>query len=252
MKPIDNLPRVDIIILSLVKDTASLNRTQKCIESYLKSDLVTKVYVVESNREFAGSYADERVELIIPNEDFNYNKFYNIALQKCTSEFVMGPNNDLVVHPNCIEQLVNQFDNNSDLGSLCPVDRKWHRHTKMYLPTDNKIYYGYETSLHMFGCVFMCRRSIFSKIGYLDERFFFFYQDNDYIMSLNRLGILHGVYTGAEISHESGGSNNISKGRCEYTDYNMSAQGTIFMNKWFNEEPFISGGYVPFKQYENL
>jgi len=244
-----NLERVDVIILSLAKDNNSFNRTQRCIDSYLKSSLVKKVYVVESNKQLERQYKGDKVELIIPNEEFNYNRFYNIALERCTSEFVMGPNNDLVIHENCIENLVKEFDNNQKLDSLCPVDRKWHRHSKMYLPSDKKLYYGYETSLHMFGCVFICRRSMFEKIGYLDEQFFFFYQDNDYIMSLERLGILHGVYTGAEISHESGGSNNIANGRCAYTPYNMNIQGDILANKW-NTEPFKSGGYKKFKEYK--
>lgn len=240
---------VDVIILSLTKDDESYIKTQKCIDSYLKSSLINKIYVVESNKQFDRQYIGDKVELIIPNEEFNYNRFYNIALEKCTGEFVMGPNNDLIVHDNCIENLVEQFDSNLEIQSLCPVDRKWHRHTKMYLPSDAKIYFGYETSLHMFGCVFMCRRSLFKQIGYLDERFFFFYQDNDYIMSLQRLGLLHGVYTGAEVSHESGGSNNIANGRCSYTPYNMNTQGDIFMNKWFKEEPFKSGGYKLFKKF---
>ena len=202
MKPsVPNL--VDVIILSLTKDDESYNKTQKCIDSYLKSSLINKIYVVESNKQFDKQYIGDKVEIIIPAEEFNYNKFYNIALQKCTGEFVMGPNNDLVIHDNCIEKLGEQFDYNLEIQSLCPIDRKWSKHTPMYLPTKNKIYFGYETSLHMFGCVFICRRSIFKQIGLLDERFFFFYQDNDYIMSLERLGILHGVSTGAEVSHES-------------------------------------------------
>lgn len=250
MIPTINLERVDVIILSLAKDDISFEKTQRCIDSYLKSPLVKKVYVVESNKQFERQYNGDKVELIIPDEEFNYNRFYNIALEKCTSEFIMGPNNDLVIHENCIENLVNVFDNNLKLDSLCPIDKKWHRHSKMYLPSDNKMYYGYETSLHMFGCVFICRRSVFEKIGYLDERFFFFYQDNDYIMSLERLGILHGVYTGAEVSHESGGSNTIANGRCAYTPHNMNTQGDIFANKWFKEEPFKSGGYKKFKEYK--
>lgn len=246
-----NLNRVDVIILSLVVDDVSFLTTKKCIDSYINTadELINKIYVVETNKDFNRNYEQPKVELIIPKEKFNYNKFYNIALERCTSEFIFGPNNDLLIHDNCIQNIVKEFDNNPNIQSLCPVDRKWHRHTKMYLPSDAKIYFGYETSLHMFGCVFMCRRSLFKQIGYLDERFFFFYQDNDYIMSLQRLGLLHGVYTGAEVSHESGGSNNIANGRCSYTPYNMNTQGNIFMHKWFKEEPFKSGGYKKFKEY---
>jgi GT2 family glycosyltransferase len=240
--------KVDVIILSLAKNDQLFQTTKNCVESYLKSPLVNKIFVVESNADFNKSYNNTRVEIIKPNEEFNYNKFYNIALKRCNSEFVMGPNNDLIVHDGCIESLVAQFDLNPTIHSLCPIDRNWHRHTKMYLPNDDKVYLGYDTSLHMFGCLFMCRRSLFQQIGYLDERFFFFYQDNDYIMSLQRLGILHGVYTGARISHESGKTNDVASGKCSYTPYNMNSQGDILAAKW-NSEPFKSGGYVKFKEY---
>jgi GT2 family glycosyltransferase len=101
----------------------------------------------------------------------------------------------------------------------------------------------------MFGCVFCCRRSVFEKIGYLDETFYFFYQDNDYVMSLERCGLRHGVFTGSRVSHHSGHSNRIADDRLKYTPKNMNNQGDLLMQKW-NKEPFKSGGYKQFKPYK--
>lgn len=246
----NNLNKTDIIILSLVVDEHTFRVTKKCVESYLHtaSDLIGTVFVVETNPNFKENYSSEKVQVIKPNKPFNYNEFYNIALERCNQEFVFGPNNDLVVHDNCLQVIVNEFETNSEIHSISPVDRKWHRHSKMYLPTDNKLYYGYETSLHMFGCSFCCRRSVFNKIGFLDETFYFFYQDNDYIMSLERCGLVHGVHTGATISHQSGGSNKYAEERLKYLPKNMNDQGDLLFHKW-NSEPFKSGGYAKFKEY---
>lgn len=243
--------KVDVIILSLVVDEESYTMTKACVDSYVDtaSDFINKIYVVETNKKFNQKYSSSKVELIIPNEEFCYNRFFNIALEKCESEFVMGPNNDLVVHSNCIQTLLYEFNNNEFIDSICPVDRDWHKHSKMYLPTENKLYYGYDVSLHVFGGVACYRRSVFEKIGYLDERFFFFYQDNDYSMCAQRCNLLHGVHTGARISHMSGGSNRIATGRCQYTPYNMNTQGHIFSDKWEREEPYKSGGFKKFKEY---
>lgn len=241
----------DIIVLSLAIDDESFGMTKRCVESYLSTakGFINKVYVVETNQDFNKTYDNDKVELIIPKEEFCYNKFFNLALERCKAEFVMGPNNDLVIHPNCIQTLWYEFNHNIHIDSICPVDRKWHKHSKMYLPTDNKLYYGYDVSLHVFGGVACYRRSVFEKIGYLDERFFFFYQDNDYAMCAQRCNVLHGVHTGAHISHMSGGSNRIAEGRYRYTPENMNSQGDIFANKWYNEEPYKSGGYKKFKEY---
>ena len=243
--------RVDVIILSLAADEESFQTTKKCVDSYIESanELINKIYIVETNKDFNKDYQQPKVELIIPREKFNYNRFYNFALEKCTAEFVFGPNNDLVIHKNCIQNIVKEFDSNPDIDSISPVDREWHRHTKMFLPSENKLYYGYEVSLHMFGCVFCCRRSVFEKIGYLDETFYFFYQDNDYVMSLERCGLRHGVFTGSKVSHHSGHSNRIADDRLKYTPKNMNDQGDLLMQKW-NKEPFKSGGYKQFKSYK--
>lgn len=244
--------KFDIIILSLVVDQPTYKTTKSCIDSYNTTafDIVNKIYVVETNTQAPVEYGWNNVEVIKPGLEFNYNQFYNIALERCKAEFIFGPNNDLVIHENCLQTMLKEFQTNSIVSSISPVDRQWHRHTKMYLPTDNKLYYGEEVSLHMFGCAFGCRRSVFQKIGFLDERFFFFYQDNDYIMCLNRCGLIHGVHTGAAISHYSGRSNNYAAERLRYTSTNMNEQGDLLFNKWHNEEPFKSGGYKKYKNYE--
>jgi len=242
--------KFDVIILSLVVDDFTFDRTKQCIDSYVNTadSIIGNIFVVETNPDFNQDYNQPKVTIIKPGIQFNYNQFYNIALEKCTSEFVIGPNNDLVILPNCLQTMLEEFNSNDKISSISPIDRNWHRHTKMYLPSENKLYYGTEVSLHMFGCLFACRRSVFEKIGFLDEAFYFFYQDNDYIMSLERCGLSHGVHTGARISHQSGGSNKYASERCKYLPQNMHDQGEILMNKW-NSEPFVSGGYKPFKKY---
>jgi GT2 family glycosyltransferase len=243
--------KFDVIILSLVVDDVTYQTTKACIDSYINTanELINKVYVVETNSSCDKDYNQPKVEVIKPNKQFNYNEFYNIALAKCEAEFVIGPNNDLLIQPNCLQTILKEFQTNSEVSSISPIDREWHRHTKMFLPSENKLYYGNEVSLHMYGCIFCCRRSIFEQIGFLDETFYFFYQDNDYIMSLNRCGLLHGVHTGARVKHQSGHSNKYAEDRLKYTSKNMNEQGDRLARKW-NNEPFKSGGYQQFKQYK--
>jgi GT2 family glycosyltransferase len=242
--------KVDVIILSLVVDEESFNTTKRCIDSYIETanKLINKIFVVETNKNFCFDYNQPKVELIIPGEEFNYNRFYNYALEKCQAEFIVGPNNDLVIQPNCLQTIIGEFNTNPLIDSISPIDREWHRHTKMYLPSESKLYYGYEVSLHMFGCVFCCRRSVFNKIGYLDETFYFFYQDNDYVMSLERCNLKHGVHTGAHVSHKSGNSNHVAADRLKYTPQNMHDQGELLKTKW-SSLPFRDNGYKPFKNY---
>lgn len=245
--------KFDIIILSLVKDEESYKRTNDCIDSYIKTadDIINKIYVVETNTFFAERPAmlirnqSKKVEVIFPKEEFNYNRFFNIALERCKAEYVFGPNNDLIIQPGCLQAIKTQFQNTPDISSISPIDRNWHRHTKMYLPNDSKLYYGYDVSLHMFGCAWAARREVvFKSIGYLDERFYFFYQDNDYIECLKMCGLKHGVLTSARVLHGSGKTNDIADGKFKYTPENMNKQGELFKNKWWTGKT-----WTPFKQY---
>lgn len=242
--------KFDIIILSLVVDEPTYKVTSSCINSYNNTalDIINKIYVVETNSQAPVEYGWNNVEVIKPGLEFNYNQFYNIALERCEAEYIFGPNNDLIVQSNCLQTLLKEFQINSNIQSMSPVDRNWHRHKSLYLPSPNKLYYGYEVSLHMFGCAFACRRKVFEKIGFLDERFYFFYQDNDYAMCLERCELLHGVHTGAHVSHYSGQSNKHADERLKYTPKNMNEQGDILAKKW-NSIPFVSGEFVQFKTY---
>lgn len=240
--------KFDVIVLSLAVDEQTFNTTKNCVSSYIDTanDLIDKIYVIETNPNFNKNYNCEKVTVIKPNEPFNYNKFFNIGLEKCKSDFIIGPNNDVVIQPNCLQTLLREFQTNSNVHSISPINREWHRHTKMYFPTDGKLYYGYDVSLHMYGCIFACRRSVFEKIGFLDEAFYFFYQDNDYAMCLKSCNLLHGAHTGALVVHHSGHSDKYAESRLKYTPQNMHDQGNIYHNKW-NNPNFKE--FKPFKKY---
>lgn len=226
---------VDIVILSLVVDSDSFETTNTCVESYAKSNIVDKIYVIETNKKWSelGFKYNEKAIVVIPNEEFNYNRFLNIGKSHCKNDFIVFSNNDLVVEDNCVENLYNKLIEDKDLMSVCPVDRNWHRHTKMYFNNDNKLYTGYVSALHMFGCCYMLKKSVFDVIGDFDERFFFFYQDDDLATTLKYHKQKHGVLTSARIRHKVSKKPQPDGGeRFRYTDKNMYEQGEIYKKKW--------------------
>lgn len=246
--------KIDVIILSLVVDFESFQTTKNCIDSYINTGnkLINKIFVIETNKQFDTlglSYNQPKVSVIIPDEkEFNYNRYFNIGLKHCTSQYVMGPNNDVIIEPNCIQNLISAFKQNPDVDSLSPVDRSWHMHSYDNFPSDNGLYIGYDISQHVMGsCLIINREKVFSTIGYLDERFFFYYQDNDYACCLRANNILHGLVTNAHFKHAISSS----KSKCsdyKFLPYSMIDQQQIFTDKWLNP-PYSLGQYVPFKQF---
>jgi hypothetical protein len=196
---------IDIIILTYTKNSEYYEMVLRCITSYLKEEqYINNIILVESNKDFDNSIwknISNKIISVVPPYDFNYNKFLNIALTYCTSEFICISNNDVITKPKCLENMVFAFNKINTLMSASPVDRSWHRNTYNDFPEDNTLYFGYETTKFLLGfCLFM-RKQVFDIIGKFDERFDFYFQDNDYERCLQANKLPHALNTASQIEH---------------------------------------------------
>jgi len=83
--------KIDIIILSNCINDKIFRMNQECLTSLEESEsnFDFSVKLIESNKQFSKEYKTNlELEIIIPQEDFNYNRFLNIGLDKCSSEFI--------------------------------------------------------------------------------------------------------------------------------------------------------------------
>ena len=244
------MQNLDVIILSYARDEAHFDMVKKCVSSYLDGGdkFINRIILVESNKDFDLSVWREfsdKIIAICPSWKFNYNKFLNIALDYCESEFVCVSNSDLVVHENCVGNILKEFEKDSELMSASPVDRTWHRNSYRDFPEDNSIYYGYETTKYLLGFNIYCRRSVYDIIGKYDERFDFYHQDNDYETCLRVNRLKHAMVTSAHITH---GKDKPEDGvTMTETHQKLNHSGGLFMNKWRNI-PFTK----TFKKYVKL
>jgi hypothetical protein len=234
------MENLDIIVLSLAKDEAHFQMVKKCVESYLQDGdrFIKRIVLVESNKNFdlsVWSSVSNKILAICPEFDFNYNKFLNIALEHCDSEFICISNSDLKVLPNCVGNILKEFEKDSELMSASPVDRTWHQNSYNNFPLDDHIYYGYQTTKYLLGFNIYCRRSVYDVIGKYDERFGFYHQDNDYEVCLKVNKLKHALVTSAHIVH---GENKPDTGvSTEETHKKLRESGNTFLSKW-RYEPF--------------
>jgi GT2 family glycosyltransferase len=192
---------IDVIILSYVKNDSVLEMNNECIDSINNStkNHTFKIYLIETNKDRKFEYSQDNVVVIQPDEEFNYNRFLNIGLEHCKNEWVLISNNDTIYHENFIDKMIeaNEFD--KDLLSMSPMDDKWHRHKKF--DKNIKIYYGFRTSYEIAGWSILVKRSVIDQIGGFDEKFKFWYQDNDYAMNLIKHKIKHALITDSKVTH---------------------------------------------------
>lgn len=222
---------IDVIILSYAKDESFEKMNENCMKSLYNSTDQHKfqIYMIETNKEKQFKYDGcETCEVIQPDCDFNYNKFLNIGLSRCENDWILISNNDTIYHKGFLEEMLkaNQMDKN--LLSMSPMDDSWHRHVT--LNKNIPVHYGYRTSYEIAGWSILVKREVINKIGGFDENFKFWYQDNDYAMTLEKNNIKHGLVTKSKVTHLLSKSHNLIDSNKKYEM--TSGLGNIFVNKW--------------------
>jgi len=192
---------IDVIILSYAKDDSIIKMNNDCINSLISSSDQHKfnIFLVETDNTKKHSYEQNNVTVIQPGVEFNYNKFLNFGLEKCTNEWILISNNDTVYHKNFLENMfmVNKIDN--DLLSMSPMDDTWHRHDTFDKSVN--VHYGYRVSYEITGWSILANKKVFDVIGKFDEEFTFWYQDNDYASNLIKHNIKHALITSSKVTH---------------------------------------------------
>lgn len=223
---------VDIIIISNANTSSARKLTEDCILSLYSSEKTIKfnTFIVESNKneQFTNLLNRFNIKLIHPRETFGYHKYLNIGISMGKSEYVCLCNNDLIFHKNWASNLIFEMEKNS-LLSVSPISNNPHL-TKFKIENIPHVQLGYDIRRYLAGwCIFQ-KRKIYDIIGKLDERFIFWYCDNDYSMTLQNAKIQHALITTSRVDHiESATLNTVNR---EERQHLTRDQEVIFKNKW--------------------
>ena len=215
-------PRVFVIILNY----NGKDFLKKCLESVYLDDYPNKEVVVVDNNSQDNSFDEARVayarfHFIKNTKNIGFSAGNNVAIRwaiEKKADFVFLLNNDALLGKGAIKNLVDEMQNNPELGMVSPLiyfgksKKIWFsggrinwlkmrvEHRNSQLNTD-----------YITGCAMMIRESVFRKIGLLDEKYFLYYEDADfsYRAKLNGFGLK--VIKTAEVYHFEKSSENINK-----------------------------------------
>jgi GT2 family glycosyltransferase len=191
--------------LSNAKNEHLTRLTEETIESLLNSEdpgeFKFHIIVVESNQSLK-PFQFNNTKTIYPDEQFGFHKFLNIGIKTGNSEYVCLCNNDLIFHKGWASATLGVFQKHPEFDSANPLCDLFEPHKKIdtakpYIIANKKnIFQGILTGW----CIF-ARRSLFNKIGLLDEQFDFWYADRDYGRTLLKFGLKHVLVPGAIVTH---------------------------------------------------
>jgi GT2 family glycosyltransferase len=202
--------KLSAVILSNTSSNAIFEMTQYCIQTLKESEQLNlnvslEIILIESNILYIeqGYIYNDGLNIIVPDEVFNFHRFLNIGINEASGDYIALCNNDLIFSKNWFTEMMKVKDFNPEIMSFSPYDENSNRTSKEIIAT-NDFVVGYEIQKQMTGWCFVVNNKVFNKIGALDERFNFYYADNDYTMCLRKYNIKHALVTKSIVNHLGG------------------------------------------------
>lgn len=202
--------------------------TMRCIESLVKSAYRSLDITVVDNASTDDSVSTIReafryVQIIQNQQNLGFAEGNNVALRKVISsdyEFVLLLNNDALVAPDAITQMMTVLDANPDVGvvgpAICYLNSSqvvWSAGGRVDWLTGNVTspYYNrmidalpsvpYEVD-HASGCCLLIRTAAIRAAGLLDPRFFMYYEESEWCVRIRRSGYGLMICPGARVWHD--------------------------------------------------
>jgi GT2 family glycosyltransferase len=164
-----------------------------------------ELILIESNSNYLkqGFFYGKAVKVITPNEDFNFHRFLNIGINQATGDFIALCNNDLIFYRNWFSEILRIRDANPTIRSFSPYDETSNKIPKPIIES-RRFCEGLEIQKHLTGWCIVIEAKALELIGELDERFNFYYADNDYAMTLRKYNIRHALVCKSIVLHLGG------------------------------------------------
>jgi GT2 family glycosyltransferase len=224
------MQEIDVIFLSYTKDLQYYGLTQRAINTLkaLNRQYSFNIIIIETNKNlYDNGFVYENCKVIIPNEEFNYNKFLNIGLNECKNNFVLISNNDVIFTQNSIEAMMHVVEI-SKAGSVSPREPNWPQQQE-FNNDSSAFVEGYEIGKHLTGWCLLIKKQTLDILGKFDENFKFWYQDNDYAECLKRNNIRHVIALKSRVYHVNNFSHSL-------VDNNKLLELTHGLEKTFKEK----------------
>jgi GT2 family glycosyltransferase len=210
---------------------------QECLESiYKNTTAISYEIIVIDNASNDGSVEMVRslfgnVIIVENKENLGFAKANNIAFPLAVGRYVLLLNSDTLVQPNALDFAVDFLNKNEDVGGLTPKilnsDGTIQHPGYIKEPSlETEIFeaFNFEKLLgikrkdiraadestfevaHACGCSLFIKKEVLDKIGYLDDRMIFSFEDVDICMRIRRSGWKILYLPTSHIIHFGGGS----------------------------------------------
>lgn len=209
--------------------------TLACLDALMKrsSGVSIQAVVVDNASEdgsagaIAAAFPDVRVLRNLRNVGFA--RAVNQAFEYATSSIILLLNPDAIVEEGAVSKLLDVLRARAEIGAVGPWilspdgtlqhhcaakelsvrgQLLWHFRMSAVKPHLEEVIgpHGTQRTERLSGAALAVRRDVIERVGPLDERFFLFFEDADWVLRIRRAGFLAGCVTEARVTHAMGAS----------------------------------------------
>jgi len=249
---------VSIIILSRTSTQVEFELTTNCINSLLSSEkgekITFEILLIESNQHYLsdGFVYPDTVQVLVPDEPFNFHAFLNIGIGKSSGSVIALCNNDLIFHQQWMSHILTIKKQHPSIKSFSPRDtNNPYTTTKPFNNRHTDFVLGYDVRSHIAGWCIVVDRSIFETIGLLDTTFEFYYADDDYAMTLRKHHLKHALVLNSHVTHVGGFTSKVTQTKQTNELPTLQQQGLPkYLSKpdyqWILNKPALVKGHLAF------
>ena len=216
-------PRVSIVIPHI----GGKDILNNCLDSVICNDYKNTVIVVVDNGSTDGSiqFVQQKyknIKILGNKENLGFAKAVNQGILYAISnecDYVFLLNNDTVLHPECIKNLINSVyhdDCSETIGAVGPKILNFDNDREIwFMGAKIDLFRGIWQNAYdeadqimevesVSGCAVLLPTYIFRMTGFFDERFFTYIEDLDFFIRLKRLGFKIIVNPASKVWHKGG------------------------------------------------
>jgi GT2 family glycosyltransferase len=223
----------------------NITLTKNCIESILNNtDVPSKLIIVDNGSE--KNVRDQlsrvkgndnvKVTIILNEKNLGFARGMNIGIRNSNSQFVCLLNNDTIVTPGWLNNMIEVGLKNPGIGVINPASNNFGQYPpkgknlEAYSGELRKQFAGKYTEVgQCIGFCMLIKRELIEKIGLLDEeQGFMFFEDTDYCYRAKRAAFKCAIALGAYVYHHE----HKSFGRIKGIDKIFKKSQEAFYKRW--------------------
>lgn len=195
--------RKDLSIIIVTFNSSEV--IEKCLEK-LNATKYDVIVVDNDSKDNTTAIVENKfpqVKLIKNNKNIGYGKANNVALRQANTDFALILNPDALITEQDIESCLTILKNNKQIALATP---EMQSSETGHSPTQNLPDIKYTATDFVIGGIMFMQMDVFRKIGFFDEDFFMFTEDNELCERAVDNGYINAIINNAFAFHAGASS----------------------------------------------